>query len=383
LVAGLLGAVAVDSSLMVDGDRLTVVPNEWELTALFAHHFVLPDTAARVAKLRGYMFGSDLRRGPFIDIVTINRVVLGEREPSWALAELLVRTAADPHHTIGRLYAAEVEAALADRDFVAWNPGVAALQRDYVSIWNANVEVADPGDLPLALARTRALLASRGVETFTGAYPVERPVPATVAAMMPLAMPFERGTEIVCMQGNNSMAARSSHGPDQLRYALDLNAPKLTTLVASASGTAYVYAHGRPASFDNYGFGNLLLIDLHNGFALLYAHLTTFAVNNGQDVTAGQIVGTVGLTGAVANNPHVHLQVVPLFRTPDPVHEEYQSDTPIEGPFPAPFGVPEQFSLSAIDVTAGATTGTVIESTAFACGESGRLPGAAHVYRVP
>jgi murein DD-endopeptidase MepM/ murein hydrolase activator NlpD len=180
------------------------------------------------------------------------------------------------------------------------------------------------------------------------------------------------------MQGNNSMAAGSSHGPDQLRYALDLNAPFATTLVAAASGTAYVYDHARPNSFDNYGFGNLLLIDLHNGFALLHAHMSAFAVANGQPVTVGQVVGAVGATGATGNVPHVHFQVVALFRTPDPANEEYQSDTPI--PADTPFGSPEPFALSAIDVTAAAAP-RAIGSTEFVCGESGWLQGAAHIYR--
>jgi len=215
---------------------------------------------------------------------------------------------------------------------------------------------------------------------FSAAYPAEFPMPDIVAAA-PVAMPFPAGTEIVCMQGNNSMAAGSSHAPDQLRYSLDLDAPFATTIVASAAGTAYVYDHGRPGSFDNYGFGNILLIDLHNGYALLHAHLSSFAVGNAQEVTAGQIVGAVGITGAAGLEPHVHLEVVRLFRTPDPAHEEYQSDTPL--PNIPPFGSPEQFLLRAIDVTAGDTAAHPIASTAIVGGESGYLPGAAHIYRTP
>ena len=376
--AGLIGAIAADSSLMIDGDAATLLSSEYELGLLFAHHFA-PTTAARVARLRGFLFASDVRRGPFIDIATIDRDVFGEGEPSFALAALLVRTAADPQHTVGRIYAAELAAALVDAGFVARNPGVTFLQQQFLAIWTAHIEVTDPGDLPPALALTRALLQSRGVATFSARYPADIPLWPILAAM-PLPMPFEHGTEVVCMQGNNSMAASSSHGPDQLRYAVDLNAPFGTTLVAAASGTAYVYDHARPNSFDNFGFGNILLIDLHNGYALLHAHMSTFAVANGQSVTAGQVVGAIGATGATGNVPHVHFQVVPLFRTPDPANEEYQSDVPL--PRDTPFGSPEQFLMSTIDVTAG-TPAAVTASAAFACGESGWLPGAAHVYRAP
>ena len=376
--AGLIGAIAADSSLMVDGDPSTVLSSEWELGLLFAHHFNAT-TAARVSKLRGYVFGSDVRRGPFIDIATLDRAMFGEGETSWALAALLARTAVDPQHTVGRIYAPELQAALADARFVARNPGLGFLQQQFLSIWTASVQVSDPGDLPLGLALTRELLRSRGVETFSAPYPADIPMWPILAAM-PLPMPFEHGTEIVCMQGNNSMAARSSHGPDQLRYAVDLDAPFGTTVVGAASGTAYVYDHARPDSFDNFGFGNILLIDLHNGYALLHAHINTFAVVNGQSVTAGQVVATVGATGAAGNAPHVHFQVVPLFRTPDPANEEYHSDVPV--PRDTPFGSPEQFLMSTIDVTAG-TPAAVIASSAFSCGESGHLPGAAHIYRAP
>ena len=46
----------------------------------------------------------------------------------------------------------------------------------------------------------------------------------------------------------------------------------------------------------------------------------------------------------------------------------------------APTTAAEQFALSAIDVTAGAAP-RAIGSTEFVCGESGWLPGAAHIYR--
>jgi murein DD-endopeptidase MepM/ murein hydrolase activator NlpD len=380
-MVGMIGAMARDTSLMLDGDATTMLSSEWELSALFAHHFN-QTTAARVALLRGYVFGSDVRTGPFIDIITIDRAMFGESQPSWALGALLRRTAVDPRHTVGRIYAPELAAALADASFVAQFPGITFVRDQYLAIWNAQVTVGDPGDLPAGLARTRALLQSRGVAVFSDPYPPDRTMFPLVAAM-PVAMPFAPGTEISCMQANNSMAANSSHGPNELRYAVDLDAPLATAVVASASGTAYVYDHGRPNSFDNYGFGNILLIDLHNGYALFHAHLNSFAVANGEAVTAGQVVGAVGVTGAAGAEAHVHFQVVPLFRTPDPAHEEYQSDTPIVPPVPSPFGGPEPFFLQAIDVTAGEHAGHPIASTAIVGGESGRLPGAAHVYRTP
>ncbi|HEU4732973.1 MAG TPA: hypothetical protein VFT22_33995, partial [Kofleriaceae bacterium] len=180
-IAGMIDAMAQDSSLMVDGDPTTMLSSEWELSALFAHHFT-PTTPARVAPLRPYVFGSDVRTGPFIDIVTIDRARFGEREPSWALAALLRRTAADPRHTVGRIYGPELAAALADPGFVAQFPGIAFVQQQYLAIWNAQVSVGDPGDLPLDRAQVRALLQSRGVAVFTAAYPPDQAMFPIVAA---------------------------------------------------------------------------------------------------------------------------------------------------------------------------------------------------------
>jgi hypothetical protein len=55
---------------------------------------------------------------------------------------------------------------------------------------------------------------------------------------------------------------------------------------------------------------------------------------------------------------------------------------PVPVPANTPFGSPEMFLMSAIDVTAG-TPAAVIPSHGFTCGESGWLPGRAHIYRAP
>ena len=58
-----------------------------------------------------------------------------------------------------------------------------------------------------------------------------------------------------------------------------------------------------------YPNGNYITINHHNGYFSLYAHMSKFAnVKVGDVVSAGQVIGYVGKTGA-ASGPHLHLTV--------------------------------------------------------------------------
>jgi murein DD-endopeptidase MepM/ murein hydrolase activator NlpD len=55
------------------------------------------------------------------------------------------------------------------------------------------------------------------------------------------------------------------------------------------------------------GFGQLVLIDHHDGVVTAYAHLTRFDVRAGTAVDRGDVIGAVGSTGA-STGPHLHLE---------------------------------------------------------------------------
>jgi hypothetical protein len=84
------------------------------------------------------------------------------------------------------------------------------------------------------------------------------------------------------------------------------------------SGTDFLSPAGTPIKAPNggrvvlarnlYFTGNTLVIDHGLGLLSLFAHLSEFAVHEGDVVSTGQIVGNVGATGRVTG-PHLHWAV--------------------------------------------------------------------------
>ena len=79
-------------------------------------------------------------------------------------------------------------------------------------------------------------------------------------------------------------------------YAIDAGTP----ISLLKSGTAKV-------GYDPGGYGNYVEITHPDGSKSLYGHLNTVKVSNGQNVSAGSVIGNVGTTGRVTG-PHVHFE---------------------------------------------------------------------------
>jgi murein DD-endopeptidase MepM/ murein hydrolase activator NlpD len=101
----------------------------------------------------------------------------------------------------------------------------------------------------------------------------------------------------------------------QLHAGLDLGAPSGTPILAAASGRV------TRAGWSG-GYGNYTCID-HGQFngqrlSTCYGHQSAILVRPGQQVSAGQVIGRVGATGA-ATGPHLHFEVRLGGRPVDPV----------------------------------------------------------------
>jgi murein DD-endopeptidase MepM/ murein hydrolase activator NlpD len=88
---------------------------------------------------------------------------------------------------------------------------------------------------------------------------------------------------------------------NRMHTGADMRASSGTPIRACRSGTVVIAG-------SQGGYGNAVVIDHGGGMGTLYAHQSRIAVSNGEQVTAGQIIGYVGSTG-MSTGPHLHFEV--------------------------------------------------------------------------
>lgn len=94
---------------------------------------------------------------------------------------------------------------------------------------------------------------------------------------------------------------RYLYGIKDFHYGIDLSCAAGTNVYAFASGTVIKAEY-------HWSYGNYVLIDHGGGISTRYAHMSECAVYEGQYVSAGQLVGHVGLTGTTTGY-HLHFEV--------------------------------------------------------------------------
>lgn len=62
------------------------------------------------------------------------------------------------------------------------------------------------------------------------------------------------------------------------------------------------------AGWNNYGYGNMIMVDHGNNFQSLYAHLSGINVVCGQSVGQGDLIGIIGNTGR-SSGSHLHFEI--------------------------------------------------------------------------
>lgn len=87
--------------------------------------------------------------------------------------------------------------------------------------------------------------------------------------------------------------------------AVDIGAPKNTSILAAAAGTVIITKGG---GGWNGGYGNYVVIQHSNGTQTLYSHANQLLVSPGDQVAQGQTIALVGRTGE-ATGYHLHFEV--------------------------------------------------------------------------
>ncbi|HEV7677148.1 MAG TPA: peptidoglycan DD-metalloendopeptidase family protein [Candidatus Dormibacteraeota bacterium] len=89
---------------------------------------------------------------------------------------------------------------------------------------------------------------------------------------------------------------------------LDLGAPLDTPVHAAADGVVLLAAASVDDKGKLVGYGNYVAVAHPDGFVTLYGHLDSIAVQVGQVVHQGEIIGQEGSTGW-STGPHVHFEI--------------------------------------------------------------------------
>lgn len=131
------------------------------------------------------------------------------------------------------------------------------------------------------------------------------------SAVIPAIWPIDR-TKLRSVSSLYGMRMHPRYGTWRMHEGIDLAAPIGTTVYAT--GNAVVVRAG----WQN-GYGNLVELNHGFGYKTRYGHLTEMYVCEGDSVTRGQIIATVGNTG-VSSGPHLHYEVRFRNQTVNPIH---------------------------------------------------------------
>jgi hypothetical protein len=93
------------------------------------------------------------------------------------------------------------------------------------------------------------------------------------------------------------------YSPDTNHRGIDLSGNTGEPIYAVDAGVI-VYA-----GWNDWGYGNMIMIDHGNGWQSLYAHLNSIGMICGQSVDQGTVIGTMGSTGK-SSGSHLHFELM-------------------------------------------------------------------------
>ena len=101
---------------------------------------------------------------------------------------------------------------------------------------------------------------------------------------------------------NNHYLSGFDYSPSTNHWGIDIAGNEGEAVYSTDAGVV-VYA-----GWNNYGYGNMIMVDHGNNFQSLYAHLSAINVGCGQSVGQGDVIGAIGTTGH-SSGPHLHFEI--------------------------------------------------------------------------
>ena len=96
-------------------------------------------------------------------------------------------------------------------------------------------------------------------------------------------------------------------------HGIDFSGPIGSPIYATGDGVVV------ECGYSFFGYGNQIIIDHGFGYKTRYAHLHKINIKEGQKVTRGQIIATLGNTGR-STGPHLHYEVLHRGKPVDPLN---------------------------------------------------------------
>ncbi len=102
---------------------------------------------------------------------------------------------------------------------------------------------------------------------------------------------------------NRHFLSGFDYSPSTNHFGIDIDGDTGNAVYAVDNGVV-VYA-----GWNNWGYGNVIVINHGNGWQTLYAHLSAINVSCGQSVYQGNLIGAIGSTGN-SSGSHLHFEMM-------------------------------------------------------------------------
>jgi len=102
---------------------------------------------------------------------------------------------------------------------------------------------------------------------------------------------------------NSQFLSGFDYSPSANHFGIDIDGNTGDAVYAADNGVV-VYA-----GWNNWGYGNVVVINHGNGWQTLYAHLSAYNVGCGQSAYQGTVIGAIGSTGN-STGSHLHFEMM-------------------------------------------------------------------------